>query len=225
MIRRSLAALALLLLWPTLALAQDAATPPAPLPRVVMETSAGRIVIEVNDRQAPITGGNFLRYVDEHRFDGTSFYRAVRAAPDLGLVQGGTNNDPAKTLPPIAHEPTTVTGLSHVDGAVSMARYDAGTATGDFFVSVGSTPSYDAGRPIRSMSMASPSSARWSRGWRSCAASWSPRPHRPRATASCAARCWSRASPSSRRGARPGRQTEGREGFPQQACCAVTEPC
>ncbi|MDI1280802.1 peptidylprolyl isomerase [Brevundimonas sp.] len=148
MIRRSLAALALLLLWPTLALAQDAAAPPPPLPRVVMETSAGRIVIAVNDRQAPITGGNFLRYVDEHRFDGTSFYRAVRAAPDLGLVQGGTNNDPAKTLPPIAHEPTTVTGLSHVDGAVSMARYDPGTATGDFFVSVGPSPSYDAGRPF-----------------------------------------------------------------------------
>lgn len=148
MIRRTLAALALLLLWPTLALAQDAATPPPPLPRVVMETSAGRIVIEVNDRQAPITGGNFLKYVDEHRFDGTSFYRAVRAAPDLGLVQGGTNNDPAKVLPPIVHEPTTVTGLSHVDGAVSMARYDPGTATGDFFVSVGSTPSYDAGRPF-----------------------------------------------------------------------------
>ena len=102
MIRRTLAALALLLLWPTLALAQDA-VPPSPLPRVVMETSAGRIVIEVNDRQAPITGGNFLKYVDEHRFDGTSFYRAVRAAPDLGLVQGGTNNDPARTLPP--HRP------------------------------------------------------------------------------------------------------------------------
>ncbi|MFT4913859.1 MAG: peptidyl-prolyl cis-trans isomerase A (cyclophilin A) [Brevundimonas sp.] len=148
MIRRTLAALALLLLWPTLALAQDAAAPSLPLPRVVMETSAGRIVIEVNDRQAPITGGSFLRYVDEHRFDGTSFYRAVRAAPDLGLVQGGTNNDPAKTLPPIAHEPTTVTGLSHVDGAVSMARYDPGTATGDFFVSVGPSPSYDAGRPF-----------------------------------------------------------------------------
>ncbi|MGV9007494.1 MAG: peptidylprolyl isomerase [Brevundimonas sp.] len=148
MIRRTFASLALLLLWPTLALAQDAATPPPPLPRVVMETSAGRIVIEVNDRQAPITGGNFLRYVDEHRFDGTGFYRAVRSAPDLGLVQGGTNNDPARVLPPIAHEPTTVTGLSHVDGAVSMARYDPGTATGDFFVSVGPSPSYDAGRPF-----------------------------------------------------------------------------
>tara|TARA_R110002051_G_scaffold1626_2_gene9034 strand:+ start:290 stop:913 length:624 start_codon:yes stop_codon:yes gene_type:complete len=148
MIRRTLVGLALLLLWPTLAVAQDASVPPPPLPRVVMETSAGRIVIEVNDRQAPITGANFLRYVDEHRFDGTSFYRAMRSAPDLGLVQGGTNNDPARVLPPIAHEPTTVTGLSHVDGAVLMARYDAGTATGDFFVSVGPTPSYDAGRPF-----------------------------------------------------------------------------
>ena len=127
-------------------LAQDA---PAPaLPRVQMETSAGRIVIEVETTKAPITAANFLRYVDEGRFDGATFYRAMQAAPGsaMGLVQGGTNNDPDRTLPPIAHEPTTLTGLSHVDGAVSMARYAPGTATGDFFVSVGPTLSYDAGR-------------------------------------------------------------------------------
>ncbi len=148
MIRRTLLGLALSLLWPGLVLAQDAAAPA--LPRVQMETSAGRIVIEVDDVAAPITGANFLKYVDEHRFDGVSFYRAMQAAPGsgLGLVQGGTNNDPDRTLPPIAHEPTTQTGLSHIDGAVSMARYAPGTATGDFFVSVGPTPSYDAGRPF-----------------------------------------------------------------------------
>lgn len=143
MLRRALL-VAALLLWPAFAMAQDA----APLPRVVMETSAGRVVIEVNDRKAPITGANFLRYVDERRLDGATFYRAMQSSPTTGLVQGGVNNDPARVLPPIAHEPTTTTGLSHIDGAVSMARYAPGTATGDFFVSVGPTPSYDAGRPF-----------------------------------------------------------------------------
>jgi peptidyl-prolyl cis-trans isomerase A (cyclophilin A) len=144
MIRRLFLALAAALLWPALAVAQDAAAPP--LPRVQMETSAGRIVIEVDDVKAPITGANFLKYVDERRFDGISFYRAMQSGPGMGLVQGGVNNDPERGLPPIAHEPTTRTGLSHIDGAVSMARYAPGTATGDFFISVGPTPSYDAGR-------------------------------------------------------------------------------
>lgn len=145
MLRRALL-LAAILFWPALAFAQDAA--PAPLPRVVLETSAGRVVIEVNDRKAPITGANFLRYVDEHRLDGATFYRAMQSSPTTGLVQGGVNNDPARVLPPIAHEPTTLTGLSHIDGAVSMARYAPGTASGDFFVSVGPALSYDAGRPF-----------------------------------------------------------------------------
>ena len=148
MLRRTLIGLSVALLWPMLAMAQDVAPSQPPLPRVVLETSAGRVVIEVNDRAAPITGANFLKYVDEGRLDGTTFYRAMRSAPGMGLVQGGTNNDPARLLPPIAHEPTTQTGLSHIDGAVSMARFDPGTATGDFFVSVGATPSYDAGRPF-----------------------------------------------------------------------------
>lgn len=153
MIRRSVLGFAATFLLVGQTLAQEAAEPAvkavtAPLPRVHLETSAGRVVIEVETQKAPITAANFLKYVDEHRFDGTAFYRAMKAAPGSGLVQGGTNNEPARVLPPIAHEPTTVTGLSHIDGAVSMARYDPGTATGDFFISVGATPSYDAGRPF-----------------------------------------------------------------------------
>ncbi|CAL1691665.1 Peptidyl-prolyl cis-trans isomerase A [Brevundimonas subvibrioides] len=146
MIRRAILGLAVALVWPALAMAQDAAV--APLPRVALETSAGRIVIEVETLKAPITAANFLRYVDEHRLDGTTFYRAMQAGPGAGLVQGGVNNNPDRVLPPIAHEPTTQTGLSHIDGAVAMARYAPGTATGDFFVSVGPTPSYDAGWPF-----------------------------------------------------------------------------
>ncbi|MBX9614519.1 MAG: peptidylprolyl isomerase [Caulobacteraceae bacterium] len=143
MIRRTVLAIAAALLWPALAAAQD--VPPA-LPRVALETTAGRIVLEIEAVKAPVTAANFLRYVDERRLDGMTFYRAMKSGPATGLVQGGTNNDPDRTLPPIAHEPTTLTRLSHIDGAVSMARYAPGTATGDFFVSVGPTPSYDAGR-------------------------------------------------------------------------------
>ena len=148
MIRRTLLGLVLAAGLAAPALAQEIQTPPPPLPRVQMETTAGRIVIEVEAEKAPITAANFLKYVDERRFDGATFYRAMQSAPGAttGLVQGGVNNDPERVLPPIAHEPTTQTGLSHVDGAVSMARYAPGTATGDFFVSVGPTPSYDAGR-------------------------------------------------------------------------------
>ncbi|MFJ6024021.1 peptidylprolyl isomerase [Brevundimonas sp. NPDC092305] len=117
-----------------------------PKPRVALETAMGQIVLELEDKRAPITAGNFLRYVDEHRFDGTSFYRAMKAAPGYGFVQGGTDNARDRVLPPIAHEPTTETGLSHLDGTISMARYAPGSATGDFFIIVGNLIPYDAGK-------------------------------------------------------------------------------
>ncbi len=129
----------------TRAFAQPAAPAPA-LPRVVLTTQAGAIILELAADKAPITCANFLRYVDAKRFDGASFYRALKllADPLTGLVQGGVKNDPAKSFPPIAHESTAVTGLSHRDGAVSMARYAPGTATSEFFICVGDIVSLDA---------------------------------------------------------------------------------
>lgn len=113
---------------------------------VSIKTSEGTIIVAVDRRRAPITAGNFLAYVDKKRFDNSYFYRAARAkggAP-LGFVQGGIRNNPVRTLPPIAHEPTSKTGLRHVDGALSMARNQPGSATGDFFILVGAQPSMDA---------------------------------------------------------------------------------
>ncbi|MBX3477705.1 MAG: peptidylprolyl isomerase [Brevundimonas sp.] len=135
MIRRSLLGLAFLVTLAAPALAQETTTE-APPARVALDTSAGTIVIAL-DMKAPITAANFLRYVDERRLDGAEFYRALDLGAAGGLVQGGSNGDPARVLPPIAHEPTSQTGLSHVEGAVSMARFDPGTATGDFFIVVG----------------------------------------------------------------------------------------
>jgi peptidyl-prolyl cis-trans isomerase A (cyclophilin A) len=62
----------------------------------------------------------------------------------MGLIQGGLQNDPAKLLPPIAHESTLQTGLSHTDGTISLARYAPGTATSDFFICAGNFTSLDA---------------------------------------------------------------------------------
>ena len=122
---------------------QVAASSPAQDVKVALDTSAGRITVAVHVSKAPVTARNFLRYVDEKRLDGTSFYRAV-GTTDYGFVQGGTQNDPARIRPPIAHEPTTQTGLTHDDGALSMARYAPGSATGDFFIVLGKMPSMDA---------------------------------------------------------------------------------
>jgi len=114
------------------------------LVNVRLETTEGPIVVALEQGRAPITTANFLRYVDDKRFDGISFYRAVNVAPGFGLIQGGLRGDARKLLPPIKHEPTTVTGLSHIDGAISMARNAPGTADANFFITVGAIPSMDA---------------------------------------------------------------------------------
>ena len=123
-----------------------AAAPAAALPRVALTTASGRVVVEVDTAHAPLTAANFLRYVDQKRLDGTTFYRALNlaGAPGTGLIQGGTSGDSKRALKPITHEPTSTTGLSHTDGAISMARGAPGSATGDFFIIVGSLTGLDA---------------------------------------------------------------------------------
>src|SRR5437763_1964514 len=113
---------------------------------VAIDTSLGRIVVAVDRLHAPITAGNFLRYVDTHRLDGESFYRALRVG-DGGLIQGGVRSDTRKLFPPIAHEPTSKTGLHNTAGAIVMARLQPGTAQADFFILAGDTPSFEAGAP------------------------------------------------------------------------------
>lgn len=114
-------------------------------PRVRLETEKGVIVVELADDKAPITAANFLRYVDTGRMDGAVFFRAVQApgAPDVGFVQAG-QKDPAKLFPPIAHESTTMTGLKHLDGTLSMARFEPGSARSDFSIMCGPAPHLDA---------------------------------------------------------------------------------
>ena len=114
---------------------------------VVIKTELGDIVVALETERAPVSAANFLRYADEKRFDGIVFYRAMRldwGDQPNGLVQAGTQWDPKRILPPIVHEPTDATGVRHVAGAISMARLEPGTATGDFSILVSDQPGLDA---------------------------------------------------------------------------------
>ena len=142
-----------------LALSACAAAPPPAAPgaqaaagevRVVLETAAGEIEIAADIARAPLSAGDFLRYVDRGLYDGAAFYRVVRADNDHGdpkiqVVQGGLT-DESKALPPIAHETTKATGISHHDGTVSLARGAPGTGgAAAFFICVGDQPALDFG--------------------------------------------------------------------------------
>jgi len=124
--------------------AAQVAAPAGPPPvRVVMTTTEGPITIEVDRAAAPVTAANFLRYVDAKRLDGITFFRAMRLAWGPGLIQAG-QPDMKKLYPPIAHEPTSKTGLTHTEGAISMGRMAPGTARADFTIAIGDMTGLDA---------------------------------------------------------------------------------
>ena len=131
-----------------------AQTPPAPAPvaeaakedlvKVALDTGAGRIVIALDRGRAPLTTANFLSYVDSGKLNGESIYRAMPYDEQGGLIQGGITSDAAKLGKPVAHEPTSKTGLKHVAGSVSMANFGPGTAQADFFILTTDIPALDA---------------------------------------------------------------------------------
>ena len=119
--------------------------PPPPMPDLVhvrLKTEKGDIVLELEAKKAPITVANFLHYIEAHKYDGAHFWRASKSGEAAGFIQ---TSAVGQTFPPIAHESTKVTGLSHTNGAISMSRYDVGTATGDFIIVVGDLSYLDAG--------------------------------------------------------------------------------
>lgn len=144
MVKRLLLCLLLLFAGPALAQTPAPAAAP-PLPRVALVTSMGRIVVEVDIAHAPITARNFLHYVDTRRYDGQLIYRAMKTGDNIGLIQGGVVTDGRLLYPPIAHEPTSQTGLTHVAGALSAPRGAVGTARSDFTIMASDLHYLDAG--------------------------------------------------------------------------------
>jgi len=126
--------------------------------RVVLETDRGEVELALYPERAPVSASNFLAYVDGGHFDGAEFYRVTSFERDHGIavVQGGLAGafmrsppkDPSSiesTLPPIAHETTTQTGISNEAATVAFARLDPGTANSEFFINMGDNLILDTG--------------------------------------------------------------------------------
>jgi peptidyl-prolyl cis-trans isomerase A (cyclophilin A) len=136
----------LLVLW--VLLGQDTLKPV----HVIIDTDAGEIEAAIDVVRAPITGANFLKYVDAGLFDGGRFFRTVR--PDnqvdkpvkIAVIQAEGNRDRRREFfPAIPLERTSVTGLLHKDGTLSMARSTPDTARDSFSICVGDQPALDFG--------------------------------------------------------------------------------
>ena len=114
-------------------------------PQVVITTTHGVIVVELETQKAPITSANFLRYVDAGASDDGVFFRASRdpGAPKQGTI-GGRPRAKVLPYPPIRHESTTKTGLRHTTGTISLGRFAPGTATNNFFICASPEPYLDA---------------------------------------------------------------------------------
>jgi peptidyl-prolyl cis-trans isomerase A (cyclophilin A) len=123
----------------------------ASLPKVLIKTEFGDIRVEIDAAKAPITSANFFKYVDAGLYDGTVFHRTVTPASPrnkpvpIEVIQGGQMPEGGKEFDPIPLERTSVTGLRHRDGAISMARGGPDTATSSFFFCVGPQPELDFG--------------------------------------------------------------------------------
>lgn len=126
--------LALLLLGTAAAAAES--------PQVVLETSKGTIVIELDADKAPQTVENFLGYVESGFYDGTSFHRVI---PGFMVQGGGFTAD-------LGHKPTRApiqneskNGLSNLRGTIAMARTnDPHSATAQFFINLVDNRNLDA---------------------------------------------------------------------------------
>jgi peptidyl-prolyl cis-trans isomerase A (cyclophilin A) len=123
-------------------------------PIVDIETPLGTVSVEIDAEHAPGTAANFLGYVDRGEYDGSRFYRTV--TPDnqpndtirIAVIQGGMaslDDYPRRDVPSVDLERTSVTGLRHLDGTISMARMTPDSANSEFFICVGDQPDLDFG--------------------------------------------------------------------------------
>jgi peptidyl-prolyl cis-trans isomerase A (cyclophilin A) len=121
-------------------------------PKVEVKTEFGNIIFELYPDKAPITCGNFLKYIEQNEFKSAMFYRTVTMKNQannnikIEVIQGGLGFDVDESVfPPIEHETTNETGIKHLDGTISMARSEPGTASTEFFICINDQPELDFG--------------------------------------------------------------------------------
>ncbi len=116
----------------------------------LIKTSLGDITVALYPKKAQITVANFLKYIDAHLYDNTTFFRSVtlqnqqKDSVKIEVIQGG-EVDSTKVFAAIPLERTSKTGLLHKNGAISMARDTPDSATCSFFICINDQPSLDFG--------------------------------------------------------------------------------
>ncbi len=116
----------------------------------LLDTEAGQIEFKVYPKKAPITVANFVRYVDNGDFEGATFYRVVSMdnQPNdsilIEVIQGNFIAY-AKSFESIRQETTSMTGIKHKDGTISMARSEPHSASAAFFICINDQPELDFG--------------------------------------------------------------------------------
>ncbi|TKG94828.1 peptidylprolyl isomerase [Puteibacter caeruleilacunae] len=119
---------------------------------VTIDTKYGLIEVEVYSNKAPVTAKNFLQLVEKNSYNPGYFYRVVTPSNQpnndvkIEVIQGGLFNDSiVAKYPTIIHETTDKTKIKHLDGVISMARNEPGSASTEFFICVGDQPALDFG--------------------------------------------------------------------------------
>jgi len=119
---------------------------------ILIETELGTIEAVLDSARAPVTVSNFLRYVDAGLFQDARFFRSVRMdnqptdSVKIEVIQVALSREHAREeFPAIPLERTSATGLSHTDGALSMARAGPDTGTSSFSIVINEQPEMDFG--------------------------------------------------------------------------------
>lgn len=125
---------------------------------IEITTEAGVIEVVLDPVRAPITVSNFIKYVNGGQYNGGVFHRTVtmdnqpKNDVKIEVIQGAINSNyrdksypPNSGFEPILLERTSMTGLKHLDGTISMARMGPNTATSGFFICIGDQPELDFG--------------------------------------------------------------------------------
>ncbi len=122
-------------------------------PHILIDTNYGEIEAELYPAKAPKTVTAFLSYIDKGFYKSTTFYRVLKNEDlpmdiNYGVIQGGVWPQ-KKDVIGVEHEGTRLTGLSHTNGTLSLARTGIGTATTEFFICIGDETIFDAGNKGR----------------------------------------------------------------------------
>ena len=117
---------------------------------ITIYTELGPIILELYYDKAPITVSNFLKYLDEDRYKDFHFYRVVnlenqpRNNVKIQVIQGGLGfNKHEHSLEGIPHETTEISNIKHLNGTISMARIEPGTASSEIFICINDQPELD----------------------------------------------------------------------------------